>query len=57
MSDQTQQLPLDMTVGELRKDYGPSFADGYGDQDPIGPVLGRAGVMTVDEYVDQQQKA
>ena len=57
MSDPSQQIPLDMTVGELRKQYGPSFAAGYGDQDPIGPILGRAGVRTVDDYLAQQKKA
>ena len=32
-----------ITVGELRQKYGAGFAQGYGDQDKIGEVLGRAG--------------
>jgi|GEM_PF-4414324 len=44
-------------VGELRQQYGRHFAEGYGDQDPIGEVLGRAGVTTLDEYLAQHHKA
>ena len=44
------------TVGELRKQYGPHFAKGYGDQDTLGEVLGRAGVNTVEEYLAQSKK-
>ena len=57
MSDETKTISPTTTVGELRKQYGPHFAEGYGDQDPIGPVLGRAGVTTVDEYLAQTKKA
>lgn len=42
-----------ITVGELRKQYGAHFAQGYGDQDKIGEVLGRAGVNSLDEYIAQ----
>ena len=41
------------TIGELRKQYGPHFAKGYGDQDTLGQVLGRAGVPTLAEYLQQ----
>ncbi len=44
-----------LTVGELRKQYGESFAQGYGDQDKIGEVLGSAGVNTLDEYLAQHR--
>lgn len=44
-----------ITVGELRKQYGKDFAQGYGDQDKIGEVLGRAGVNTLDEYIAQHK--
>lgn len=44
-----------ITVGELRQKYGQTFASGYGDQDKIGEVLGRAGVNTLEEYVAQHQ--
>jgi len=46
----------DTTVGELRKQYGPNFAAGYGDEVPMGQVLGRAGVSSVDEYVAQKRQ-
>lgn len=46
-----------ITVGELRKQYGKTFADGYGDQDKIGEVLGRAGVNTLEEYMAQHEAA
>lgn len=44
-----------ITVGELRKQYGKTFAEGYGDHDKIGEVLGRAGVNTLEEYVAQHK--
>ena len=43
------------TVGELRKQYGSHFAAGYGDQDTLGELLGRAGVATLDEYLEQSK--
>lgn len=43
------------TIGELRKQYGPHFAKGYGDNDTLGEVLGRAGVATIEEYIAQSQ--
>lgn len=46
-----------MTVGELRQQYGKTFAEGYGDQDKIGEVLARAGVNTVEEYIAQHNAA
>lgn len=48
-----QQPSPDTTVGELRKQYGAHFAEGYGDQDILGQVLARAGVSTIDEYLAQ----
>ena len=45
------------TVGELRKQYGPHFAAGYGEQDTLGTLLGRAGVATLDEYIAQSKQA
>ena len=45
------------TVGELRKQYGPHFAAGYGDQDTLGELLGRAGVANVEEYLAQSKHA
>lgn len=44
-----------ITVGELRQQYGKHFAEGYGDQDKIGEVLGRAGVNTLEEYLAQHK--
>ena len=51
--------PVDLnttTVGELRKQYGPTFAAGYGDTDTIAQVLGRAGVSTLEEYLVGQRR-
>ena len=45
------------TVGELRKQYGPHFAVGYGDGDKLGQLLGRAGVATLEEYLAQAKSA
>ena len=44
-----------ITVGELRQQHGQTFAEGYGDQDKIGEVLGRAGVNTLEEYLAQHE--
>jgi hypothetical protein len=40
-------------IGELREQYGLHFAEGYGNQDTWGEVRGRAGVLTVEEYLKQ----
>jgi hypothetical protein len=50
-----QQPTPSTTIGELRQQYGPHFAKGYGDNDTLGEVLGRAGVSTLDEYIAQSQ--
>jgi hypothetical protein len=42
-------------IGELRKQYGPHFAKGYGDNDTLGEVLGRAGVSTIEDYLAQNR--
>lgn len=52
-----QQPSPQTTVGELRKQYGAHFAAGYGDQDTLGELLGRAGVATIDEYLAQSKHA
>ncbi len=51
----TQQPSPNTTIGQLRKQYGPHFAKGYGDTDKLGEVLGRAGVATLDEYLKQSK--
>lgn len=51
----SQQPGPSTTIGELRKQYGPHFAKGYGDNDTLGEVLGRAGVATIDEYLAQNR--
>lgn len=40
------------TIAELRERYGAHFAPGYGDQDTLGELLGRAGFNTLD-YLSQ----
>ncbi len=52
-----QQPSPETTVGELRKQYGPHLAAGYGDGDKLGQLLGRAGVATLDEYLAQSKQA
>ena len=53
---QNDQPSPQTTVGELRKQYGPHFAAGYGDQDTLGELLGRAGVSTLDDYLKQSKR-
>lgn len=48
-----QQPSPKTTIGELRKQYGEHFAKSYGDQDTWGEVSGRAGVTTIEEYLEQ----
>ena len=50
-----QPLSPQTTIGELRQQYGAHFAKGYGDQDTWGEVSGRAGVTTVEEFLQQGQ--
>lgn len=50
-----QQPSPETTIGELRKQYGPHFAKSYGDQDTWGEVRGRAGVLTIEEYIAQSK--
>ncbi len=52
---QNDQPSPHTTVGELRKQHGPHFAPGYGDQDTLGELLGRAGVSTLDDYLKQSK--
>lgn len=52
----TPQPSPSTTVGELRKQHGPHFAAGYGDEDTLGVLLGRAGVSTLDEYLAQSKR-
>lgn len=45
------------TVGDLRKQYGEQFAEGYEDTDPMTAVLGRAGTATLGEYLSLHHPA
>lgn len=45
------------TIGELRKHFGPHFAAGYGDSDPLRMLLGNAGVSTLDEYLARRPRS
>ncbi len=56
-SNPTQQPSPTTTIGELRKQYGPHFAKSYGDQDTWGEVSGRAGVSTIEQYIEQSKHA
>ena len=50
-----QQPDPKTTIGELRKQYGEHFAKGYGNQDTWGEVSGRAGVITIEDYLAQSK--
>lgn len=50
-----QQPSPGTTVGDLRKQYGEHFAKSYGDQDTWGEISGRAGVSTIEEYIEQSK--
>jgi hypothetical protein len=57
MSDaNTQPASPDTTVGELRKQHGPHFAKGYGDNDKLGQVLARAGAGSLEEYLKRNRQ-
>ena len=56
-SNPNPQPSPETKIGELREQYGRHFAEGYGDQDTLGEVLGRAGVSTIDEYLAQGKHA
>jgi CBS domain containing-hemolysin-like protein len=45
------------TIRELRRRYGLHFAPGYEDTDTLGHLLFRAGVNTLDEYLQRQHQA
>jgi hypothetical protein len=49
------QQRMSTTIGELRRQYGEHFAPGYGDQDTLGQLLGRAGYNSLDQYFKDQQ--
>ena len=50
------QQRMSTTIGELRRQYGEHFAPGYGDQDTVGQLLGRAGYNSLDQYLKAQQQ-
>lgn len=54
-SNSSSNIDPKTTVGELRKQYGAHFAAGYGDQDTLGELLGRAGAATLEEYIEQSK--
>ena len=41
------------TVGQLRQQYGTTFAESYRNQNSIVQVLGRAGVNNLGGYIAQ----
>jgi hypothetical protein len=48
------QQSMSVTIGELRRQYGQHFAPGYGDQDTLGELLGRAGYNSLDQYLNDK---
>jgi hypothetical protein len=53
-SNREFQQRMGVTIGELRGQYGEHFAPGYGDQDTLGELLGRAGYDSLDQYLNDQ---
>ena len=49
--DNVHPIAPNSTVGQLRQQFGATFAEGYEDTDPITSVLGRAGTSTLGEYL------
>ncbi len=47
------QARTSTSILELRRLYGPHFAPGYGDNETLGHLLARAGVNTLDEYLER----
>jgi hypothetical protein len=53
-SESNTEFQQSVTIGELRRQYGQQFAPGYGDQDTLGELLGRAGYNSLDQYLNDQ---
>jgi hypothetical protein len=51
------QARTSTTILELRRLYGPHFAPGYGDNETLGHLLARAGLNTLDEYLERHHPA
>ncbi len=45
--------PSTTTIADLRKQFGPHFAPGYGDNSTLAELLGRAGVPNLADYLKQ----
>ncbi len=50
---QSSPDPNTTTIADLRKQFGPHFAAGYGDNSTLAELLGRAGVPTLADYLKQ----
>jgi hypothetical protein len=51
------QARTSTTILDLRRLYGPHFAPGYGDNETLGHLLARAGLNTLDEYLERHHHA
>jgi hypothetical protein len=51
------QARTSTTILELRRLYGPHFAPGYGDDETLGHLLARAGLNTLDQYLERHHPA
>lgn len=47
------QARTSTTILEFRRLYGPHFAPGYGDNETLGHLLAKAGLNTLDEYLER----
>jgi len=56
-SNADYQARTSTTILQLRRLYGPHFAPGYGDNETLGHLLARAGLNTLDEYLERHNHA
>ena len=47
------QVRTSTTILELRRLYGLHFAPGYGDNETLGHLLAKAGLNTLEEYLER----
>lgn len=45
------------SIGILRKQYGPAFARGFGDNDTLADLLAKSGAGDLQAYIAKAQKS
>ena len=44
------------TIGDVRKYYGPTFAQGHADTETVGRLLTQAGAASFEDYISRFHK-